>query len=201
MAQNVQVVVFHRRHEWIYGRAAKKHSWLFTAARLWLGLAILFLLSFSHTFMHSRGSRKQLRDSHKKRTIVHRVYHFPRFFATQLSSPAGVSSFFEVTTHPVRRISSCGYLMKGGPKGEEKETLHYNYRVKKFKSLNIMRRATIQMTLKVEDTRICKCGGMSRVTARCLMHKHVTKTLFHDISKRDYDYQILFDIFSILKLI
>jgi len=92
MAQNVQVAVFHCRQEWIYGRTAKKHSWLFTAARFSAvarGPVILFLFSFSHTFMHSRGSRKQLRDAHKKRTIVHRVYHFPRFFVTQLLFLAG----------------------------------------------------------------------------------------------------------------
>lgn len=58
--------------------------------------------------------------------------------------------------------------MGRAPKGEGKKTLHYNYRVKKFKSLNIVPRATIQTTLKVEDTRtrLCKCGGMSRVTTR-----------------------------------
>jgi len=128
-----------------------------------LGPAFLFLLSFSHTFMHSRKSREQHydRDSRKKRTIVHRVYHFPRFFATRLPSPAGTDSFFEVTTHPVRRMLRADVLW-GALKREREKTLYYNYSVKKFKSLNVGRRATIRMALRVEDarTRLCKRGEM-----------------------------------------
>lgn len=175
-----QVYFIVDRNEFTVELQRKTHDCLWVRGfPLWLGSAILFLPSFSHTFMHSRGSRKQQRDSHKKRAIVHRVYHFPRFFASQLLSPAGASSFFEVTTHPVRRISSCGYLM-GRAEGRREKTLHYNYSIKKFKSLNIARHATIQTTLKVQGarTRLCKRGGTSRVTTRYLMHKHATKARY-----------------------
>lgn len=62
----------------------------------------------------------------KNETIVHRVYHFPRFFATQLSSPAGVGSFFRSYDSRPGRASSC--LMG---RAEEEKALHYNYPRKK----------------------------------------------------------------------
>jgi hypothetical protein len=76
-------------------------------------------------------------------------------------------------TRYVERFVRISY----GARWREK-TLHYNYSVKKFKSLNIVRRATIQTALKVEGTRtrLCKRGGASHATTRYLMHKHATKT-------------------------
>jgi len=55
--------------------------------------------------------------------------------------PAGADSFFEVTTHPVRRML-CADVLWGALKREREKTLYYNYSVKKFKSLNVVRRAT-----------------------------------------------------------
>lgn len=72
----------------------------------------------SYTFMHLRGPHKQLRDSRKKRTIVHRVYHFPRFFTTRLLSPMGAGSFFEVTTHLVRTAFHADILWDALKRGD-----------------------------------------------------------------------------------
>lgn len=48
-----------------------------------------------------------IKEEKRKPTIVHRVYRFPRFFATRLLSLAGVGSFFEVTTHPMVGVQWC----------------------------------------------------------------------------------------------
>lgn len=159
--------------------------------------AILFLPSFfSHTFMHSRGSRKQLRDSRKKRTIVHRVYHFPRFFATRLLSPAGAGSFFEVTVHLVR-TALYAYILWDALQRGERGTLHYNYSVKKFKSLNTVRRTTIPTVLKLRGTRIRLCKrGESRDNRICNIKASYQNKPFYATLKHVCEHRILIKIFS-----
>lgn len=122
-----------------------------------------FFFSCSHTFMHSRGPCKQLRDSHKKRTIVHRVYHFPRFFATRLLSPAGAGSFFEVTTHPVRTTPRA--RIPYGTRRREAEHSALQLQCKKVKSLNA-HRATISTVLKLKAARTGLCKNVAKCHAR-----------------------------------
>lgn len=130
-----------------------------------ISLSSSFFSPVSHTLMHSRGPRKQLRDSHKKRTIVHRVYHFPRFFATRLLSPAGAGSFFEVTTHPVRTTPHARTLWSAPKGGREYSALQLQ--CKKVKSLNA-HRATISTVLKLKAARmrLCKRGEVSHAIVR-----------------------------------
>lgn len=144
------------------------------------GLAILFLPSFSHTFMHLRGPRKQLRDSHKKKTNhCSSSLPFSTFLRNATFIPRG-SRFVFSKLWLTRYVELRANILRDVLKGEREKTLHYNYSIKKFKSLNITRCATIQTALKVEGTRTRYANAVktSRATARYLMHKHATETCY-----------------------
>lgn len=93
--------------------------------------------------------------------------------------------------------ASCRYLM-GRTEARRRGTLHYNYSVKKFKSLNTVCRTTISTVLKLRGTRIRLCkrneshsmrdNGICNIKA-CYQNKPFYATLKHVC-----EHQILKDI-------
>lgn len=119
----------------------------------------------SYTFMHSRGPRKQLRDSRKKNGplfIEFTIFHVSSRGATFI--PRGSRFVFRSYDSPGTHCASCGYLTGRTEERRDGGTLHYNYSVKKFKSLNTVCRTTIPTVLKLRGTRIRLCKrGESRL--------------------------------------
>lgn len=74
--------------------------------------AILFPPSFlSYTFMHSRGPRKQLRDSRKKTDHCSSSLPFSTFLRDATFIPRGSRFVFRSYDSPGTHCASCGYLM------------------------------------------------------------------------------------------
>ena len=95
-----------------------------------LGPAILFLLSFfAHIYALARARANTYGTLIKNEPlfIEFTIFHV----SSRLSSPAGASSFFEVTTHPVYVEPFRANILWGALKGEREKTLHYNYQRKK----------------------------------------------------------------------
>jgi len=102
---NVQAVVFHRRQKWIYGGwAAKKHSWLFMAARF--SVAAQSRVSFSSfVFAHVYAFAKVAQTVTMGTTPVKNEPLFIEFTFFHVSSrrdfhPAGADSFFRSYDSP-----------------------------------------------------------------------------------------------------